>query len=90
MTSTRAGTDATSSAKALRSWVSGSSVPASTSATLSAFSTVCCAGKPMMLAFSGRIADKALKPGQYQAVFTANDAAGSSIARAIAFAIVAR
>ena len=42
------------------------------------------------LAFTGRIGRKALKPGDYQAVFTATHPAGSSTAQAIAFVLLAR
>lgn len=42
------------------------------------------------LAFTGRIGGKALKPGDYLAVFTASEAAGRSKAQAIAFAVVSR
>jgi hypothetical protein len=42
------------------------------------------------LAFTGRIGGKALKPGSYQAVFEATNAAGTSRAQAIAFVVVAR
>ena len=40
--------------------------------------------------FTGRIRGKALKPGRYQAVFTATNAAGTSGPQAIAFTIVKR
>lgn len=42
------------------------------------------------VAFSGRISGKALRPGRYQAAFTAADAAGSSPAKALGFTIVKR
>jgi hypothetical protein len=38
--------------------------------------------------FTGRIRGKSLKPGRYQAVFTATDAAGASPSRSLGFAIV--
>jgi glycine rich protein len=42
------------------------------------------------VAFSGRIRGKALKPGRYQAVFTATDSAGASPPRGLSFTIVRR
>ena len=42
------------------------------------------------VAFSGRVRGKALRPGRYQAVFTAVDAAGSSQPRRLRFTIVKR
>ena len=42
------------------------------------------------VAFTGRIRGKALKPGRYQAVFTATDAADASRARSLGFTIVSR
>jgi len=40
------------------------------------------------IAFTGRIRGKALKPGRYQALFTATDVAGASTPRSLSFAIV--
>lgn len=40
--------------------------------------------------FTGRIRGKALKPGRYQSVFTAIDAAGASPAKTLDFTIVSR
>jgi hypothetical protein len=40
------------------------------------------------LPFTGRIGGKALRPGQYHAVFTARDSAGTSRPRSIAFTLV--
>ncbi len=42
------------------------------------------------VAFSGRIAGKALKAGHYRAVFTASDAAGRSLRQSLSFTIVKR
>ena len=42
------------------------------------------------VAFSGRIRGKALKPGRYQAAFTARDAAGTSTAKTLGLTIVKR
>jgi hypothetical protein len=42
------------------------------------------------VAFSGRIAGKALKPGRYQAVFTAIDSAGSAPLSTLSFTVVKR
>jgi hypothetical protein len=42
------------------------------------------------VAFSGRIAGKALTPGHYRAVFTAIDAAGASAGQTLGFTIVRR
>jgi len=42
------------------------------------------------VAFSGRIGEKALKPGQYTAVFIATDVAGASPGHSLSFTIVRR
>jgi hypothetical protein len=42
------------------------------------------------IAFSGRIRGKALKPGRYQAAFTAIDSAGASPTKTLGFTIVKR
>jgi hypothetical protein len=42
------------------------------------------------VAFSGRIAGKALRPGRYQATFTARTSAGASPPQALSFTIVRR
>jgi uncharacterized delta-60 repeat protein len=42
------------------------------------------------VSFSGRIRGKALKPGRYQATFTAVDSAGASPSRTLSFTIVRR
>jgi hypothetical protein len=42
------------------------------------------------VAFSGRISGKALKPGRYQALFSAIDAAGASAPHSLSFTIVKR
>jgi hypothetical protein len=42
------------------------------------------------VAFSGRIGGKALRPGRYQATFTAQDSAGASPPQALSFTIVRR
>src|SRR5262249_9576865 len=42
------------------------------------------------VAFSGRVQGKALKPGRYQATFTAIDSAGSAPPRTLSFTIVKR
>jgi hypothetical protein len=42
------------------------------------------------VAFSGRIGGRALKPGRYQAIFTAVDSAGASPPKALGFTIVKR
>jgi len=40
--------------------------------------------------FSGRIRRRALRPGHYQAVFTATDSAGTSPPKTLRFTIVSR
>ena len=44
----------------------------------------------MTVAFTGRICGRALKPGRYQAAFTAIDAAGASAPKTLRFTIVKR